>query len=141
MIALLARHQTAAIVATGVDFLMMILWVELGIGTSVSGAAVGAASGAITNFTLGRRWIFQTRRRAIVGQALRYALVAAGSLGWNSLGQYLMLRLTNLPYVFCRVLVAAVVGICWNFTLHRLFVFAGGDRDRKRSDDQGGRRA
>jgi putative flippase GtrA len=127
---LLARHQTGALFASAVDFLMMIAWVELRLGTSVSGAAVGAASGAFTNFMLGRRWIFQAGNRSAAGQAFRYFLVSAGSLGLNSLGQYIALRLIGLPYVLCRVIVAVLVGVCWNFPLHRRFVFAGGGRDR-----------
>lgn len=127
---LIARHQTGAVLATVVDFLMMIIWVETGLGSPVSGAAVGAASGAFSNFVLGRAWIFQASERPAVGQAFRYALVAAGSLGWNSLGQHLLLRWTALPYVMTRVIVAAVVGLSWNFPLHRRFVFAGGQRAR-----------
>jgi putative flippase GtrA len=128
-LALLARHQTGAVVASAVDFLMMIAWVELALGSSVSGAGVGAACGAFTSFMLGRRWIFRAGHRSAVRQAIRYALVAAGSLGLNSLGQYMALRLIGLPYVMCRVIVAAMVGVCWNFPLHRRFVFAGGQRD------------
>jgi putative flippase GtrA len=128
-LALLARHQTGAFVASMIDFLAMISWVELRLGSSVSGAAVGAASGALTNFILARRWIFQARNRSAGGQALRYALVSVGSLGLNSLGQYLALRLIGLPYVLCRVIVALLVGVCWNFPLHRRFVFSGGGRD------------
>jgi putative flippase GtrA len=128
-LALLARHQTGAVVASAVDFLMMIAWVEVGLGTSVSGAGVGAASGAFTSFMLGRRWIFRVGHRSAIRQAIRYALVAAGSLGLNSLGQYLALRMIGLPYVMCRVIVAAMVGVCWNFPLHRRFVFAGGHHD------------
>jgi putative flippase GtrA len=127
---LLARHQTGALTASAVDFLMMICWVELRLGSSVSGTAVGAASGAITNFLLGRRWIFQAGNRSAARQAFRYALVSAGSLGLNSLGQYLALRVIGLPYVLCRVIVAAIVSVCWNFPLHRRFVFTGGMRDQ-----------
>jgi putative flippase GtrA len=123
---LMVRHQTGAALATLLDFVMMIVWVESGAGSPVSGAAVGAASGAIGNFMLGRAWIFSASGRPAAGQVLRYALVAAGSLGWNSLGQHLLLRWTPLPYVLSRVVVAALVGIGWNFPLHRRFVFGRG---------------
>jgi putative flippase GtrA len=127
--AMLDRHQTVAISSTNLDFLMMISWFEMRIGSSVSGAAVGAASGALTNVVLGRQWIFQAGHRSAAGQAFRYALVAAGSLGLNSLGQYITLRVIGFPYVLCRVIVAVLVGVCWNFPLHRRFVFAGGGRE------------
>jgi putative flippase GtrA len=125
LLGLLARHQTGAIVATAVDFLIMIGWVELGRGSPVAGVAVGAACGALTNFLLGRQWIFRATDRSAAGQALRYALVSAGSLGLNSMGEHLLLRALGLPYVPTRVLVAAMVGMGWNFPLHRFFVFRG----------------
>jgi putative flippase GtrA len=121
-VALIARHQTGALVATGLDFLAMIAWVELGVGGPVSGAGAGAATGAISNFILGRQWIFRVSGSPW-GQALRYVLVSVGSLGLNSAGQLLLLRTSHLPYVVSRVLVAAVVGLGWNFPLHRRFVF------------------
>jgi putative flippase GtrA len=122
MVGLIARHQTGALVATGLDFLAMIGWVELGAGGPVSGAAVGAATGATSNFILGRQWIFRASGSPW-GQAIRYVLVALGSLGLNSLGQHLLLRSTHLPYVATRVLVAAVVGLGWNLPMHSRFVF------------------
>jgi putative flippase GtrA len=122
LVFLYARHQMGALVATGMDFLAMIAWVESGIAGPVSGAAVGAATGATVNFLLGRQWIFRAYGSPW-GQAVRYVLVALGSLGWNSLGQHLMLSSTRLPYVASRIIVAAAVGLCWNFPLHTHFVF------------------
>ena len=127
----MARHQTASVIASAVDFLVMIIWVETGLGSSVSGAAAGAASGAVTNFVIGRRWTFQATGRSAARQAVRYVLVAAGSLGWNSLGQHLMMRSTSLPYVAGRLVVAIVVALAWNFPLQRYFVFPGGRRERQ----------
>jgi putative flippase GtrA len=126
---LLVRHQTGAVAATAVDFLAMIAWVEMGRGSPVTAAAVGAAGGALTNFLLGRRWIFNATGRSAAAQAVRYALVAVGSLALNSLGQAVLVRALRVPYVLSRVLVAAVVGMSWNFPLHRRFVFSGGRRE------------
>jgi putative flippase GtrA len=120
---LLLRHQTGAIVSTGVDFLLMIAWVEVGRGSPVTGTAIGASSGAVANFLIGRQWIFRATDRSVLSQGLRYALVALGSLGLNSAGEHLMLRSVGLPYVLARVLVAFFVGVSWNFPLHRYFVF------------------
>ena len=108
---LLARHQTGALIATAVDFLMMIAWVELRLGSSVSGAAVGAGQrGADQLHARPAAGSSRPRHRSAAGQALRYALVSAGSLGLNSLGQYLALRASALPYVLCRVMVAVAGG-------------------------------
>jgi putative flippase GtrA len=126
-LAQLARHQVGSIVATVIDFLTMIAWVELAHGSPVTGTALGASCGATTNFVMGRRWIFKVEGPSAFRQALRYALVAAGSLALNSLGQELLLKhLGMTSYVFTRAGVAVTVAMSWNYPLHRFFVFRGG---------------
>lgn len=130
----LARHQLGALVATLVDFGTMIACVHAGL-RPVSGTAIGAACGAIVNFTLGRRWIFPTGSpRRLDRQALRYAVVSLSSLGLNTLGEHVAHDLAHVQYVLARVLVAGVVGLGWNFPLHRGWVFAprpGAERARR----------
>ena len=117
------RHQIGAVVSTAIDFCTMIAWVELLHGSPVTGTAVGATAGALTNFTLGRHWIFAAHGGSVPAQMLRYALVSASSLGWNTLGQDLLLKATGLPYPVTRAIVAVTVGVCWNYPLQRWFVF------------------
>jgi putative flippase GtrA len=119
----LARHQVGSLVATGVDFGVMIALVELARLSPVTATALGAGSGAIINFLLGHTWIFRDAGGRIYFQAIRYAVVAAGSLGLNSAGEYILHGVFEVPYVAARVAVAATVGIAWNFPLHRFFVF------------------
>ena len=124
----MVRHQTGAVMATVLDFLMMIVWVEPAPGSPVSGAAVGAASGAMATSCWGGSGSSTpaaVRRR---GRSCVTPWWLPGSLGWNSLGQYLLLRWTPLPYVMSRVVVAALVGMGWNFPMHRRFVFRVGPR-------------
>lgn len=122
-LSLFLRHQIGAIFSTAVDFTTMILWVELGIGSPVSGTAVGATAGALSNFALGRHWIFGANGRPVAGQLVRYAMVSATGLGWNTLGQHWLLKATGWPYPLTRVMVAVAVGILWNFPLQRWWVF------------------
>jgi putative flippase GtrA len=117
------RHQIGAIVTTAVDFGTMIGWVELMHGSPVTGTALGAAAGALTNFTLGRHWIFAAHGGNVSAQFLRYALVSASSLGWNTLGQDLLIKATGLPYPLTRAMISVAVGVCWNYPLQRWFVF------------------
>jgi putative flippase GtrA len=117
------RHQIGSVVSTAVDFSTMIAWVELGIGSPVSGTAIGATAGALSNFILGRQWIFAARGRPVAGQMVRYAMVSASGLGWNTLGQALLLKATGLPYPLTRAMIAIAVGVLWNFPLQRWFVF------------------
>ena len=117
------RHRAGALAATAVDFGIMIGSVEmLHLGPVVSTAA-GALCGAITNFLLGRSWIFRRTDAAARGQAIRYALVSGASLGLNALGEYYLVVRLGVAYVLARVIVATAVGNLWNYPLHKFFVF------------------
>ncbi len=121
---LLGRHQVAAVVATGVDFAVMIVAVSL-LGLSpVLGTVLGAGTGAITNFTLGRYWTFEARHSPPAGQAARYGVVSATSLGLNASGEWLLTSVLGMQYIAARVVVAALVSVLYNFPMQRFFVFA-----------------
>ncbi|MDB4968884.1 MAG: CDP-diacylglycerol--glycerol-3-phosphate 3-phosphatidyltransferase [Myxococcales bacterium] len=121
-VTLLSQHQLSSLVATGVDYCIMIVCVSVFGLSPVLGTVVGALCGAVTSFTLGRRWVFDARRGNLRSQALRYALVSTVSLIGNAGGEWLLVR-WHLQYVLARVLASTVVGIGWNFPMHRHFVF------------------
>jgi hypothetical protein len=77
---LLSQHQVGALVATSVDYGVMILCVSLVGATPVLGTIIGSIAGAFVSFTLGRRWIFDAERGSFVSQAWRYALVSGVEL-------------------------------------------------------------
>ncbi len=119
----LLRHQAGAFAGTAIDFAVMVVVVSaIGLSAPI-GTALGALAGAVSNFSLGRAWIFEAREGAIRRQGVRYAIVAAGSLALNVAGMA-MLHGFGTHYVVARVLVSIAVGIAWNFPLHRHFVFA-----------------
>ena len=78
------RHHAASIAATVADYLVMISCVELLHLSPVAATPLGALSGAVTNFTLGRRFTYKTTDVPAPSQAWRYALVSAASLGLNT---------------------------------------------------------
>lgn len=120
----LLRHQAGAVLATAVDFGVMALLVS-GVGLSpVLGTVAGATCGAVSNFTLGRRWIFRAQGGAPSAQALRYLLVSACSLGLNAGGEWLLAVRLGLGYLLARAIVAASVSLLWNYPMQRHFVFA-----------------
>jgi putative flippase GtrA len=101
----------------------MVLCVEMVALSPVVGTGVGASLGAITNFCLGRAWIFQRNTGHPATQAARYALASAAGAGWNALGEHLANDLAHVQYVLARALVAVVVSLFWNFPMQRRFVF------------------
>jgi putative flippase GtrA len=117
------RHQVGALVATVVDFGTMTLLVS-GLGaTPVVGTVIGASAGAVTNFTMGRRWIFRSTASGPAPQAGRYAVVSGTSLILNALGEYVLSSRLGLQYQLARVIVAILVSILFNFPMQRYFVF------------------
>jgi putative flippase GtrA len=118
----LGRHQLGATAATIVDFGTMIACVQLLNMQPTWGTGIGASLGAITNFTLGRSWIFPRHSGHVAHQALRYAMVSATSAGLNMVGEALLVG-EKIQFVVARVMVSIAVSLCWNFPMQRGFVF------------------
>lgn len=120
---LFVSAQIAAIIGTVVDFIATIFFTEVfGILYWVSNA-MGAALGALTNFILGRYWVFDAKHQKVYGQAFRYVLVSAGSLILNTLGVILLTDVFGLYYVWSKVIVAVIVAVTYNFILQKNFVY------------------
>jgi putative flippase GtrA len=117
------RAQLSSIAASVVDFGVLIFCVEVLHVWYVAATALGAFCGAVTNFLLGRYWSFEAAEKPLRSQVWRYALVALGSLLLNSAGVYLITEKLHLVYWLSKVITALLVGICFNFTLQRSFVF------------------
>ncbi len=117
------RSQLAAFLATVADFLIVILLTEVfGIWYVISNA-IGAFVGTVVSFLLGRYWVFVSVQRKIQHQAFRYILVSAGSLILNTLGVYLLTENSSLNYIYSKMIISLIVGIGFNFVLHKKFVF------------------
>jgi putative flippase GtrA len=121
--AALLRHQAGSVVATIVDYSLMITVVSLLGAAPELGTAVGAACGGVVNFILGRRWIFRATEGRSASQAGRYALVSFGSLLLNTAGVHVLASRLQVGYVAVRVVVSLTVSLFWNFPMQRTFVF------------------
>jgi putative flippase GtrA len=128
------RHRAGALIATGVDFLVMIGCVELLHFNPVGGTIAGAFFGAVTSFSLGRHWIFHHADSKVAGQIFRYALVSGASLCLNAMGESLLVFHVGLGYVLARSIVALAVSNLWNYPLHKFFVFKRRARETERPD-------
>lgn len=115
--------QAAALAATGIDFTVLIVCVEVfGIPYQI-GTGIGATVGAVSNFLMGRHWIFRATSGDVRGQAIRYAIAASCSLVLNWSGVVGLTESIHTPYWVSRVIIAAVVAIFFNFPMQRWFVF------------------
>jgi putative flippase GtrA len=128
----LGKLQAVALLATAVDHAVMIAAVRAGVLAPAAATALGALCGSLVAFLLGRRWVFGAHGDAMVGQALRYLVVSALSLGLNVAGEALLVR-AGVHYVVARVAVALAVGLGWNFPLQRRWVFVAAPSRRATS--------
>jgi len=117
------KSQISAIVATGVDFLILLILVELFAVWYVVASAIAAFCGAVTNFVLGRHWAFLSHDDRWHHQAQRYALVATGSLILNTLGIFLLTDGLEVHYFASKVIVSLFLAVSFNFPLQKFYVF------------------
>ena len=114
-----------AVVSTIVDYSVMIGTVELaGLGP-VAATPIAAFAGAVTNFTMNRNFTYRAGDIAIRSQLWRFVLVSGCSLGLNTLGEFLFLKVPHLHYLLARVITSTIVSNVWNYPMLRFFVFSG----------------
>lgn len=113
-----------AVVSTIVDYSLMIGIVELTALGPVAATPIAAFAGAVTNFTMNRNFTYRVGDRPMRGQLWRFVLVSGCSLGWNTLGEFLFLKVPHLHYFLARVITSTIVSNVWNYPLLRFFVFS-----------------
>lgn len=121
-IRLVAKQQTAALLATLVDYAVMASCAS-GAGMSPALAtACGALVGTFVGFALGRRWVFRACEANALGQLWRYLAVSLVSLVSNAAGEALLVG-AGLHYLAARPIISVAVGLGWNLPMQQFFVF------------------
>lgn len=119
----MVRNLGAAIIATGVDFVIVSALVNAGHLSAPWATAIGCAAGAVVNFFINRRYTFGSKDPKLP-QMRRYAFVSFTSALLNSSGVAVFLLLPGLDYRIAWLLARVAVFVAWNFPLHRNYVFA-----------------
>jgi putative flippase GtrA len=110
-------------IASGLEYVLITAIVWAGVHY-LAAATVGAVVGAVTDFALKRHWAFsRATKGAVHHEGVRYLLVSGASLGLNLGLAYLLVDGLGLPPVPGVIAASLVVGIVWNYPLHRYFVF------------------
>lgn len=117
------KYNVVALIATSVDFLVLISLTELAGFWYLISAFLGAVAGGFVGFVLERNWTFMSTSGSISKQAAKYILVSIGSILLNTLGLYLIVELSALPYIYAKVIVATLVGVGFNFFMHKYYIF------------------
>jgi putative flippase GtrA len=116
------KAQLSTGAATAVDWgvLTGLIWAGLHYELAI---AAGAFLGAATDFSIKRFWAFESSHLPMGAEAARYAFVSAASLALNCALAYLAVDILGAPKVAGAIGTSIVVGVLWNYPLHRLYVF------------------
>jgi putative flippase GtrA len=119
------RAHLASAVATGLEWLLVTGLVLAGVHYLFA-AGAGAVTGAVTDFLLKRHWAFDRAHRMGLGrEGARYLWVSAVSLALNLPVSYGLVDGLGLHAVPGVILASILVGVAWNYPLHRWYVFRG----------------
>ncbi|HEX8315944.1 MAG TPA: GtrA family protein [Flavisolibacter sp.] len=118
-----AKAQIASFLASVVDYLVTILNVEVLGFWYVIASSTGTIVGGITNFSLGRHWVFRGSERERRIQLLRYFIVWSGYLVLATSGVYLLTHLGGFNYIISKITVTLFLAIAYNYPLQKRFVF------------------
>jgi putative flippase GtrA len=118
-----AKAQFASFVASSADYLFTVFLVELLGFWYLAGSTTGTIIGGITNFWMGRHWVFKGGERERNIQIFRYFLVWTGYLLLATTGVYLLKHFGHMNYLVAKVSVSLFLAVTYNYPLQKRFVF------------------
>lgn len=117
------KAQLSSLVSTVVDFLITHLFTEVFGLWYLFSSAMGTVTGGLLNFSLGRYWTFKAYGESKVVQAQKYIVIWVASLCLNVAGVFFLTEVLTFHYLLSKVIVAIMVGVCFNFYFQKSFVF------------------
>ena len=131
------RAQLSSQLASFIDFLVTIVLANVFNLFYVYATFTGSICGGITNCIVNYRWTFKAMHIKKRYVAIRYIFVWIGSIFLNTTGIFLMTELIKkIPllmkvpdliydniFIISKIVVSLLVGIGWNYVMHRFFVY------------------
>lgn len=119
------RTQLSSLLATSVDLAFTVALIEIVNCKYLIATTIGAIAGAVTNFLINKYWSFKMNdNKGLKKEGIKYLLVWSGSIFLNVLGSNAIMKLLNLPYLVSKISVSLIVGIAFNYTLQKKYVFS-----------------
>lgn len=117
------RANSSTLLATALEWGLVSALVRAQISYLIA-AGIGATVGAVMDFSIKRRWAFlRHSMRSLHAESGRYLVVSALSLGWNLLVSFTFVHFMHLPPIPGVIAASVIVGVLWNYPMHRLLVF------------------
>lgn len=117
------KANISSSIASFFDYLITIFLVSFFKIDVVIASTTGTIFGGILNFLIGRNWVFQSKKRKVHQQAVRYGMVWVGNLALNTGGMFVLTKLLKVHFVISKLFVSLIVGFGYNYTMQKKFVF------------------
>lgn len=118
-----AKAQLASFLASLVDYGITIFCVEMIGFWYLAGSSTGTIIGGMTNFSLGRNWVFKGGERERKIQLFRYFMVWSGYLLLATCGVYLLTHFGSFNYLVSKISVTLFLAVAYNYPLQKRYVF------------------
>lgn len=117
------KAQFSTGVATALDWGALTLLLAVNVNYIIA-VAVGSVLGAVTDFSMKKWWAFDAAGGMLRSQGIRYAIVSTLSALLNCAMAYILVEWVEIAKLPAVILASLVIGIAWNYPLHRLYVFS-----------------
>lgn len=117
------KAQLSSLTASLIDFSTFVLLNELCNVPGQQATMIGSVAGGIFNFTINRRWVFNSTEKNRWGQMAKYILVWCGNFMLNAAGYAVLSKFTHFRPTVIKVIVSVIVGVFYNYFLQKRFVF------------------
>jgi putative flippase GtrA len=116
------KSVVTSIFSTAIDYATLLGLYALGVDYRLA-TFLGTVIGFLTNFTINRYWAFDAREGALHWQLVRSLPIQTGSTALQVLGMWLFVGAFGIAVELSKLIVAALVYLCWNYPMNRHFVF------------------
>jgi len=114
-------------IATGIQYLILIVLRELFGLPAVLSSSVGYGIAAIANYLMKYHWVFGSGEHHQVAGP-KYAVVSLTGLALNTLFMYLGTEVLSIHYLIAQVISTLLV-LIWNFSINSVWTFRTAGRD------------
>ncbi len=118
------KTQAALILGSGADFLVTFLLVDVFNCWYIAGNAAGNITGAVAQFILSSKWVFNSSTQRVPSQLLKFILMWLGNIALFAIGVYLLTHYLHLHYLLSKLIVSVLLGVSYTYLVSKKFVFA-----------------
>ncbi len=117
------KANIAAIIASFCDFGITVFLKQVFQIDAVLASILGTIIGGLSNFLIGRIWVFRSIQTPFFHQGKKYLLTWFGNLVLNSIGVYVLIKMMGVHYLFAKIATATIVAVGYNYPVQKKYVF------------------